>query len=133
MFVDVKINFRIIPGMLMDMAHNISHDPRDPIQILFVISLIRDDIPWLYELGLEAYRAIKAGDIKEAKRAQKNFMRAADMFMHGPYMEEISDKETFLYIREAFSMIRFNLEKYNQRPVDKETLEMLVGDKISSN
>lgn len=47
--------------MIQDMMH-MSGEPDDPIGILLVASMVRDDMPWFYEIALEAYRAIKSGE-----------------------------------------------------------------------
>ena len=36
--------------------------PGDPVSILIAASLVREDAPWLYELAMEVYRAVKSGD-----------------------------------------------------------------------
>jgi hypothetical protein len=54
---------RIHPMMIEEILH-MSGDPSDPVGILVVASLIRDDLPWLYELAMEVYRAAKDGDVE---------------------------------------------------------------------
>jgi hypothetical protein len=54
---------RIHPMMIEEILH-MSGDPSDPVGILMVASLIRDDLPWLYELAMEVYRAAKDGDVE---------------------------------------------------------------------
>jgi len=51
---------RFHPMMFEDMMH-MSEEPGDPVAILMAASLMRDDAPWLYELALEVYRAVKSG------------------------------------------------------------------------
>jgi len=95
----------IHPGMLMELAKKISDGPRDPIAILIFSSLLRDDVPWLYELGLDAYRSIKSGRPKEARASVQRFIEAVNMLRHGPFMEMFDDKRTYMVIREMLSMM----------------------------
>ena len=102
------------PGMMMEFAHRVGDGPKDPIQILLTCSLLRDDIPWLYELGVETYRAITSGNANDARKAHKKFMRALEMVKHGPFMEDL-DKHTYMLIREILPMIEFNIEQFEPK------------------
>ncbi len=77
--------FRFHPEMIHDMMHMMGERPGDPIGILFLASLFRDDMPWLYELGMEAYRAACSGIPEEAARAIHRFRRASKFLMRGPF------------------------------------------------
>jgi hypothetical protein len=99
---------RMHPGMLMEMARHISSDGRDPIQILFAVSLLRDDAPWLYELGMETYRALKSSDYDEASKAHYKLSRAIEVMRHGS-SEDFIDKNSFMIVREVLSMIEYSL------------------------
>lgn len=71
-----------------EMAHLISARSPYPIGILMIASLVRDDFPWLYELGLEAYRAAKRGNDESTTQAIKAFRDATDFTIRGPLAEE---------------------------------------------
>lgn len=78
---------RFHPMMLEDLMH-MGGEPGDPVSILLIASLVRDDMPWLYELAMEVYRAAKSGD-SEAIEIEMNRLRNFSKFvMHGPLMEE---------------------------------------------
>lgn len=93
--------------MIHEMAHMMSDDPRDPIGILVISSLLRDDLPWLYEIGTEVYRTAKTGDPKAAERALIRFQRAAEFTTHTPFFEELvmSSKEMHMMLRELPMLI----------------------------
>jgi hypothetical protein len=55
--------------MIDEVAHMISKRSDDRIAILILASLCRDDFPWLYELGLEAYRVSKRGGVEHVREA----------------------------------------------------------------
>jgi hypothetical protein len=75
------------PGMLMEMTHSIGEGPDDPIQLLIHASFFREDIPWLYELALEAYRAIRGGDTAAAIPAYNRYRDAVKSLRRGPFLE----------------------------------------------
>ncbi len=52
---------RFDPMMFEEMMHMGGGKPGDPFRLLFLASMFREDMPWLYELGMEAYRAAKSG------------------------------------------------------------------------
>ena len=47
----------------------------DPVAILMAASVVRDEMPWLYELAMEAYGAVKAGDVESIEREMKRISR----------------------------------------------------------
>jgi hypothetical protein len=77
------------PMMFMDMMHMGRRDPGDPVRLLMLASIFREDMPWLYELAMEVYRATKAGLVEEAARSRRDFQRAMEFCMHGPALEEM--------------------------------------------
>ena len=79
---------RFHPMMMHEMMHMMGERPGDPIGILFLASLFREDMPWLYELGMEAYRAACSGIPDDTERALHRFRRASKLFMKGPFPPE---------------------------------------------
>ncbi len=73
------------------------------ISILVAFSLLRDDYPWLYELGADLYHAIEGGDQREIDRVKKTLLNTVEMTTHGPFMFEImggpEDEEAFMFLR----------------------------------
>lgn len=80
---------RFHPMMMMDMMHMGRRGPNDPVRLLMLASFFREDMPWLYELAMEVYRATKAGLPDDAARARRDFRRAMEVCMHGPVVEEM--------------------------------------------
>jgi hypothetical protein len=78
---------RLHPMMINEILH-MAGDPGDPVGILMAASLIRDDIPWLYELAMEVYRAAKEGDAEAIELEMRRLRRFSEFMMHGPFMEE---------------------------------------------
>lgn len=102
---------RFHPMMLQEVMH-INREDDDPIGILLVASMIRDDVPWFYEIALEAYHALKAGEAEAAERQVRRLRRFTDFFMRGPFMEEIGGKDMHMMLRELPHMLEHMVQRY---------------------
>lgn len=91
--------FKYHEMMMMEAMHRVADSPRDPIQILVLAGFLRDEVPWVYELALDAYRAIQAGKKAPAKKAITKFLRSIEVLKDGPFGAE------FGISRRAFHMI----------------------------
>lgn len=75
---------------------------------LLFISAIRDDLPWIYEVGMELYRALRSGDPKAIAEARDNLMGIVEVTAHGPFLHEFmrpEDEEMFFMIRHLPEMV----------------------------
>ncbi len=131
LFEEVKVMFRDLPSRIDDrLADGMDpsrrrklrrFDPRifermmftmeknaDPIGILVTASLVRDDLPWLYEIAVEAYRTIKSGTQKDAQQLMETLDNAIELVMRDPFMEEMfaTSKEMHVMMREFPRMLR---------------------------
>src|SRR6266571_5453343 len=79
---------RIHPMMFHELSHMIAEKPGDPIALLLLASMFRDEMPWLYELGVEAYRAARNGTPEEALTARRRFQKTAEFMRRGPFHPE---------------------------------------------
>lgn len=100
---------RIHPGMIRELTHRMSRGPRDPIQILIISSLFKDDLPWLYDIGVEAYRAIIAGDQTAAKHAMSRYRDAIQMVQGGRILDimGVDSKMTHMLLMDAVDSMQF--------------------------
>jgi len=100
------------PMMFEEMFH-ITGDPSDPIGILMAASLIRDDAPWLYEIAMEAYKAVKSGDPAEVEREMKRLHRVEELVMHSSFMEEsgFGNREAHMFCVEFPRMLEHILSR----------------------
>jgi hypothetical protein len=106
---------RMHPMMLMDMMRQAGDEPEDrALGWLMVISNFRDEAPWLYEVGLDLYHALKRGDDVRISQAIERFDRtlhrarrgpAAEIMMDSPEMEmafhELGGMARHLFVKEA--------------------------------
>ena len=62
------------------------------IAFLMLISVYKDDLPWIYEMGLETYRSLKSFKTSAEKRKQLiNFAEIVEMSGH-PIIRDIYGK-----------------------------------------
>ncbi len=95
-----RLRHRLHPMMFEEMEH-MGVKYGDPIGILLVASMVREDMPWIYEIAQEAYHAIKTGDTESAEMEVQRMKRISEMFMHGPFMsEEFGGKEAHMFMME---------------------------------
>ena len=88
---------KLHPMMLEEIMHmNMEIDSN--ISFLMVISFIKDDFPWIYEIGLETYRELKLARSKiEKKKLVESFNSALEMTTH-PMIREFYGKSEDMYM-----------------------------------
>lgn len=103
---------RFHPMMFEEVMH-MSGDSSDPVGILMAASMVRDDMPWLYELAMEVYRAVKAGNVEAIEREMKRLRRFSEGMMHHPIMEEFGfgGKDTRMFALEFPRMLEHTLRR----------------------
>lgn len=106
---------RFHPMMIEEIMH-MSGEPGDPIGILMAASLVRDDMPWLYELAMEVYRAAKTGEIENIENEIRKIRRLSDVFMRGPLADELGpgNKEAQIFTMEFPRMLEHFLVRAAQ-------------------
>lgn len=102
---------RFHPGMIEELVGSMSRRRQDPIGILVISSMLRDEFPWLYELGMEIYRRAKAGNVQAAAEALEDFRLAAEYSLHGPFAQDVPRTKEHYYFLEELS---FLLERYTR-------------------
>ena len=73
-----------------------------PTAWLILISMLRDDFPWLYESGMELYRALRSGSAREIQRSRRQLLDILKVTSRGPFFHELmapDDKESFFFLR----------------------------------
>jgi hypothetical protein len=107
---------RFHPMMFEELMH-MSGEPGDPVAILMAASIVRDDMPWLYELAMEVYRAAKTGNAEAIERELQRLHRFSEMMVRGPFMEE------FGFGRKEHHMIAMEFPRMLENTL-RRTLEM---------
>jgi hypothetical protein len=104
------------PVMFEHMSHMISEEGDDPIALLIFGSMVRDDLPWLYEVIMEVYREVRSGDSKTAHRAIERLRRMTKMIGRGPFMEEFGGgKDSHIMMMELPTMLDQLLHRIESR------------------
>lgn len=87
--------------MLFELSEVVSSKEGDPVGLLVIASLFRDEAPWLYEMAIEAYRCAKAGDTKGADLLVRKLVEAAEFTVHSPLGDDLGwSKDMHMMIRE---------------------------------
>lgn len=68
---------RVHPGMVEEIVDHVTRgEARPSLLAIIASSYVRDDLPWIYEIATQAYRAHLSGDFDLENRAMTEFMRA---------------------------------------------------------
>lgn len=96
---DLKRRRRKFQPMIFEEMMHMEMKFEDPnFSFLMMISFIKEDFPWLYEIGIETYRQLKSSKSRiEKRKLIESFSRALEMFNH-PIMREFYGKSDDLYI-----------------------------------
>jgi hypothetical protein len=105
---------RVHPMMIEEMMHMsqmMDKHGDGALGVLIFISVFRDQCPWLYEVGMEVYRALREGDQEAALVAARRMRDLAEFSLHGPWMEELMpDREAFMAFRHMPEMLERMLQ-----------------------
>lgn len=106
---------------------------------LLFMSMFKDDVPWLYEMGLDLYHALRSGDQKAIVSAKDDFQAILETVTHGPLFHEMlrpDDEEIYFFVRHVPELV----ERFLAQTLDKEALlrrsavaRRLVDPNISKN
>ena len=67
---------------------------------LVFISMLRDDFPWFYELGMQLYQALSSGNTEAIEQARERLVRTVEQMAHSRMMMEMfDDREAFMILR----------------------------------
>jgi len=106
---------RFHPMMLEEIMHMDGREDNDPIGILLGASIVREEMPWFYEIAREIYNNLKSGEIESAHRELHRLRRMSEMVIHGPFMEDVGDKETHMLMMEFPRMFDHLVHRYFER------------------
>lgn len=82
--------------------------------LLLMLSLVKDDLPWLHEVGMAIYRAMTMDDRALVKSAHKQFQITMEMTMHGPWRRNFirDDEDSFILSRYLPEVIERAVGRY---------------------
>lgn len=105
--------------MMFDEIMHMRMGFEDPnISFLMMISFFKDDLPWLYEIGLETYRSLKSKKSKVEKGKHiETFKRALEMVTHPMFIEMFSgSNDMYIFSKK----IRHMMHRYFDRFLDDD-------------
>lgn len=107
---------RFHPMLIDEISHLLGREVAPSFGILLLSSYLRDDAPWLYELGAEAFRASISGNRAKAERILKTLRHAMEFTIHGPLGEELmmSTKEMHMLLHELDRHVRHSIEAHTR-------------------
>ncbi len=107
---------RFSPGMIEKLMHYLPKFDGKYIAFQMVVSLFRDDFPWLYEAGMDVVRILKSKkSMNEKDKAVSEFVELVEFSFEHPIMREIAmlDKEQYMMLRELPYMLRHSFKSEN--------------------
>ena len=98
----VKSKRPIDPYIVRKLARSIPSRSGSAIGILVALSFYKDQFPWLYEIGMEAYRRASSGDWKGARDIIRDMRMMTEMSLDSSWIEEWigNEKEAFMLMEE---------------------------------
>lgn len=113
---------KLHPTMLEELMHLSAEIKNPSIAFLMLISVYKDDLPWVYEMGLETYRSLKAFKTPNEKRKQLvNFAKILEMTGH-PIIRDVygkSNDNIFFYEDTRHVLYDFIDRFYKETPKGK--------------
>lgn len=108
--------FRFHPKMLDELMFMSENSEDTSFGFLVLISLYKDDIPWVYEIGKETYEILKSTKSAQTKeKAISNFRRMIKNTMHHPFfIDMLGSKEQMMILDETL----YFMDKYLRRLTD---------------
>jgi hypothetical protein len=86
------------PMMFEELIHLDMNSKYPHLSFLMMISFIKEDFPWIYEIGLETFKGLKSTKPKSEKRKMiESFERVIEMLGH-PMMREFYGNSDDMYI-----------------------------------
>jgi hypothetical protein len=107
---------RFHPMMVEEMSHMLELGRSDPLRILIVGSLAKDEFPWLYELAVDAYRDSRSGKTARSRDAKKRFLAGIRATRHMSAHD--SDRELSYMLRELESILEEDLDRFGNQELE---------------
>ena len=98
-----KRRLRIHPGLVGEIIYRADKSSEIHLGFLMMVSLVKDDFPWIYEIGKETYEILKSSKVTSAKeKALVDFQRAIKLTSRNPaFMETIGSEESFMVLEDV--------------------------------
>ena len=125
----------MLEEFMMNPAMSESPDGQAAAWLMF-ISNLRDDYPWLYEIGLELYRALRTESAEQISAAKESFLRTIRSMSRLRMAREFfgpQDDEALMFLRHLPEIIEpfwSRFEAPSDRPTFNATYKRLSKPKL---
>jgi hypothetical protein len=96
--------FRFHPGILREIASSVPEPESTRVGLLIMASMMREAMPWLYELAVDLYRKIESGDPR-AGEAMETLRRITEYSFHSPLREVLGGRKELFFIMEELESL----------------------------
>jgi hypothetical protein len=102
-FDDLFFSFSKMPGPASKSA-----------ALLVLLSFVKDDAPWLYEVGIQIYQAMLSGDRNAVMAAHAQFQMTMEFMLGGPMSRDFTrdDEDSYMMIRYVPELIERSVVEY---------------------
>jgi len=108
------------PMFFVEALHMSDTRPGDPVRLLIIASVFRDEVPWLYELAMEAYRAASSGSSHAARLATKRLWEELRKLRRGPLLDIFGgSKSMHIAVEEATHLLEREMRQITVRAKPK--------------
>lgn len=82
--------------------------------LLVLLSFVKEDAPWLYEVGMQIYQAMQASDRNAVVAAHKQFQMTMEFMLRGPLARDIlrEDEESYVMVQYVPELIERSVVEY---------------------
>ena len=102
-----KMRMRSVrPEMIFELEEGMGFGGQPGIGLLILASIFKDDAPWLYELGVQAYRSFTSGLPNNRMTAIRRFGEACEFTAQHPMFRDLHEsRDVFIALMETNSYI----------------------------
>ncbi len=111
--LSIKRRKRFHPGIIEELMSGSPRLAGKYIAFQMVVSLFKEDFPWLFEGGMDVVRTLKSkSTMDEKEQAVSEFMELVEFSFEHPFMREMTmhDKEQYMMLRELPYMLKHALK-----------------------
>lgn len=102
------------PMMIEEMSHMLKLRRDDPLRMLIIGSMAKDDFPWLYELAVDAYRDSRSGRAAKSQESKRRLLAGIRALRHMPSPD--LDREYHYMFQEFEEILQEDIARYDNRP-----------------
>jgi hypothetical protein len=105
-----RMPFREMMRHMPEMMMEFSKEGSGSIGIAIAASIFKDAMPWIYEVGMEAYRQNLFGEKAKARRSLEEFRQAARFSGHPMFREFARNDKELMFFGQEIDMFLSELE-----------------------